>query len=52
LFITFKLKINYFNQLTKYKLEKNVIMIANPVSGGIDKSEIIQATASFAAKGN
>jgi hypothetical protein len=23
-------------------LEKNVIMIANPVSGGIDKSEIIK----------
>jgi len=33
-------------------LKKNVIMIANPVSGGIDKSEIIQAAANFAVKEN
>lgn len=33
-------------------MKKNVIMIANPVSGGIDKSEFIQAAANFAAKDN
>ncbi len=33
-------------------MKKNVIMIANPVSGGIDKSEIIQAAANFAVKEN
>lgn len=33
-------------------MKKNVIMIANPVSGGIDKSEFIQAAANFAAKHN
>jgi diacylglycerol kinase (ATP) len=33
-------------------LKKNVIMIANPVSGGIDKSEIIQSAANFAVKEN
>jgi diacylglycerol kinase (ATP) len=31
-------------------LKKNVIMIANPVSGGIDKSAFIEAAAIFAAK--
>lgn len=30
-------------------MKKNVIMIVNPVSGGIDKSEFIEATADFAA---
>jgi diacylglycerol kinase (ATP) len=33
-------------------LKKNVIMIVNPVSGGIDKSEFIKAAAIFAAKEN
>ncbi|UQD55012.1 diacylglycerol kinase [Flavobacterium sp. K5-23] len=33
-------------------MKKNVIMISNPVSGGIDKSEFIEATALFAAKEN
>jgi diacylglycerol kinase (ATP) len=33
-------------------LKKNVIMVSNPVSGGIDKSEFIEATALFAAKEN
>lgn len=33
-------------------MKKNVIMIVNPVSGGIDKSEFIQAAANFAAKEN
>jgi diacylglycerol kinase (ATP) len=33
-------------------LKKNVVMVVNPVSGGIDKSEIIDATALFAAKEN
>jgi diacylglycerol kinase (ATP) len=33
-------------------LKKNVIMIANPVSGGIDKTEFIKASADFAAKEN
>lgn len=33
-------------------MKKNVIMIVNPVSGGIDKSEFIHAAANFAAKEN
>jgi diacylglycerol kinase (ATP) len=33
-------------------LKKNVIMIANPVSGGIDKSEVIRDVARFAVKDN
>jgi diacylglycerol kinase (ATP) len=33
-------------------LKKNVIMIANPVSGGMDKSELIHQAANFAAKEN
>ncbi len=33
-------------------MKKNVIMIVNPVSGGIDKSEFIKAAAIFAAKEN
>jgi len=33
-------------------LKKNVIMIVNPVSGGIDKSELIHAAANYAAKEN
>ncbi|HEY4617516.1 MAG TPA: diacylglycerol kinase family protein [Flavobacterium sp.] len=33
-------------------MKKNIIMIVNPVSGGIDKSEFIEATAVFAAKDN
>ncbi len=31
-------------------MKKNVVLIVNPVSGGIDKSEFIDATANFAAK--
>jgi diacylglycerol kinase (ATP) len=33
-------------------LKKNVIMIVNPVSGGMDKSELIHQAANFAAKEN
>lgn len=33
-------------------MKKNIIMIVNPVSGGIDKSEFIEATAVYAAKDN
>lgn len=33
-------------------LKKNVIMVVNPVSGGIDKSEFIQATAHYANSEN
>jgi len=31
-------------------LEKNIILIVNPVSGGIDKSEIIESTSLYAEK--
>lgn len=31
-------------------MKKNVVLIANPVSGGMDKAEIITATALYAAK--
>jgi YegS/Rv2252/BmrU family lipid kinase len=33
-------------------LKKNVVMIVNPVSGGIDKSEFIQATSNYATSKN
>lgn len=33
-------------------MKKNVIMIANPISGDIDKSEVIEITALFAIKEN
>ncbi|MFQ3174615.1 MAG: diacylglycerol kinase (ATP) [Flavobacterium sp.] len=33
-------------------MKKNVIMIVNPVSGGMDKSELIHQAANFAAKEN
>ncbi|WP_369752493.1 diacylglycerol kinase family protein [Flavobacterium sp. WC2409] len=33
-------------------MKKNIVMITNPVSGGIDKSEFIEATALYAAKEN
>lgn len=33
-------------------MKKNVVMITNPVSGGIDKSDFIEATALYAAKEN
>ncbi|MEZ7504746.1 diacylglycerol kinase family protein [Flavobacterium sp. Arc2] len=31
-------------------MEKNILLIVNPVSGGMDKSEIIEATSAFADK--
>lgn len=31
-------------------MKKNIVMITNPVSGGIDKSDFIEATALYAAK--
>jgi hypothetical protein len=43
------LKINYFSSIKEIKPEKNIILIVNPVAGGIDKSEIIEA-AFFADK--
>lgn len=33
-------------------MKKNVIMITNPVSGGVDKSEFIDAASNYAAKEN
>ena len=33
-------------------MKKNVIMVVNPISGDVDKSNIIEATALFAAKEN
>jgi diacylglycerol kinase (ATP) len=33
-------------------LKKNIIMVVNPISGDVDKSDIIEATALFAAKEN
>jgi hypothetical protein len=37
------LKINYFSSIKEIKPEKEYILIVNPVAGGIDKSEIIEA---------
>lgn len=33
-------------------MKKNIIMVVNPISGDVDKSDIIEATALFAAKEN
>lgn len=33
-------------------MKKNILLVVNPISGGVDKSEFIDATTLFAAKGN
>ena len=33
-------------------MKKNLLLVVNPISGGVDKSEFIEATAHFAAKNN
>jgi YegS/Rv2252/BmrU family lipid kinase len=46
------LKLIVFNQLNSKKLKKNVLLVVNPISGDLDKSDLIQTVQEFSFVNN
>lgn len=46
------LKLIVFNQLNSEKLKKNVLLVVNPISGDLDKSELLNTVQEFSVANN